>query len=370
VAEPGAPSLVRVDPSGVAAMHYTSGTTGRAKGVLLSHRAILATADVKAPAYRLHPGSVVFSAPPLHHAAAMNSAVHQALLAAGSAVALTRRLEPAAVADLLTARRVTFTWMVATLYLWLLDLPDLAARDLAALEACLFAAMPMPGEAIHRLQAALPHVRLIQNYGQTENAPMCSSIAGEDLLARPGSVGRPLPGNRVRIVDAAGHDCPAGVPGDVLHQGPSLMLGYYRDPAATTAALQDGWLRTGDAGYVDAAGYLYLLGRTSEVINRGGVKISPPEVEAVLLRHPAVREAAVMGQPDPYYGEIVAAAVVLRPNVTATPADLQAHCRALIAHHKVPSRIAIVPGLPRNVMGKVQKHLLTTAPGQPGTESV
>jgi acyl-CoA synthetase (AMP-forming)/AMP-acid ligase II len=353
---------VEVDPAGVAALHYTSGTTGRPKGVLLSHRAVLAAADVKARAYRLHRDSVVFCAPPLHHAAAMNSAVHEALLSSGGAVALTRRLEPTWVADVLAARQVTFTWMVPTLYLWILDLPDFAARDLSRLEACLFAAMPMPRDGILRLRAALPGVRLLQNYGQTENAPMYTCIDGDEMLARPGSAGRPLPGNEVRIVDPDGRDCPPGTPGDVLHRGPSVMLGYFKDPAATAAALEDGWLRTGDTGYLDADGYLYLLGRTREVINRGGVKISPPEVEEALLRHPAVHEAAVLGIADPYYGQTVAAVVALRPGQAATPEALREHCRALIAHYKVPSRVEIVDALPRNVMGKVQKHLLL--PGQ------
>jgi acyl-CoA synthetase (AMP-forming)/AMP-acid ligase II len=359
--EPGHAEPAHPDPEGVAALHYTSGTTGQPKGVLLSHRALLATADVKALAYGLHAGSVVFVAPPLHHCAGMNSAVHQTLLAAGGAVALTRRLEPAWVADLLVARRVTFTWMVPTLYLWILDLPDFAARDWSALDACLFSAMPMPREAILRLRGALPGARLLQNYGQTENTPMCTSITDVDMLARPGSVGRPLPGNAVRVVDAAGADCPPDTPGDVLHRGPGLMLGYYQDPAATAAALRDGWLRTGDVGYLDADGYLYLLGRATEVINRGGVKISPPEIEEALLRHPAVREAAVLGQPDPYYGQTVAAVVALRDGMAATADELQAHCRALIAHHKVPSAVTFVDALPRNHVGKVQKHLLVEA---------
>jgi acyl-CoA synthetase (AMP-forming)/AMP-acid ligase II len=358
LAEAGQPKRLAADPAGVAALHYTSGTTGRPKGVLLSHRAVLATADVKARAYQLRAGSIVFCAPPLHHAAAMNSAVHEALLSAGGAVALTRRLDPSSVADVLAARRVTFTWMVPTLYLWILDLPDFAVRDFSALETCLFAAMPMPRAGILRLREALPGVRLLQNYGQTENAPMCTCIDGDEMLARPGSVGRPLPGNEVRILDPAGRDCPPGTPGDVLHRGPSVMLGYFKDPAATAGVFQDGWLRTGDTGYLDADGYLYLLGRTNEVINRGGVKISPPEVEETLLRHSAVQEAAVLGLPDPYYGQTVAAVVALRPGQAVTPAALQAHCRALLAHYKVPGRVAIVPALPRNVMGKVQKHLL------------
>jgi acyl-CoA synthetase (AMP-forming)/AMP-acid ligase II len=218
--------------------------------------------------------------------------------------------------------------------------------------------MPMPREGILRLHAALPRVRLLQNYGQTENAPMCTCIDGGEMLARPGSVGRPLPENDVEIRDAEGQPCPPGTAGDVWHRGPSLMLGYRKDPVATAAALQDGWLRTGDSGYLDADGYLYLLGRTTEVINRGGVKISPPEIEEALLTHPAVREAAVLGVPDRYYGQVVAAVVALRAGERATPEALQAHCRAHLAHYKVPVRVDIVPALPRNMMGKVQKHLL------------
>jgi long-chain acyl-CoA synthetase len=314
----------------------------------------LATADVKAAAYGVHAGSVLYCSPPLNHATAWSSVVHVALLAAGGAVALTRRREPAWVADLLAARRVSLMWTVPTTYLLLLDLPDLATRDLSALETCLFAGMPMPREGIERLHAALPHVRLIALYGQTE-ANGGTMIQGEELLSRPGSVGRPLPGKEVRIVAAGGRDCPPGTAGDILLRGPGTMLGYYKDPDGTAAVLRDGWLRTGDVGYLDADGYLYVLGRAEEMINCGGEKISPAEVENALLRHPAVREAAVVGLPDAVYGQRVVAVVALREGLAATAAELQDHCRALIAFQKVPAHIAIVPALPRNAMGKVER---------------
>lgn len=364
-AEPGELLPVRVDPQGVAALHYTSGTTGGPKGVLHTHGAILATADVKAAAYRVHQGSALFCSPPLNHATAWSSIVHVALLVAGGAVVLTRRREPTWVADLLAARRVTFMWTVPTTYLLLLDLPDLAARDLTALEACLFAGLPMPREGVERLHAALPHVRLIATYGQTE-AGGGTIIQGEELLLRPDSVGRPLPGKEVRVADAVGRDCPPGTVGDILLRGPGTMLGYYKDPGATAASLRDGWLRTGDVGYLDADGYLCVLARTVEMINCGGEKISPREVEEALLSHPAVREAAVLGLPDRYYGEMVAAVVTLREGLAATAADLQAHCRARVAYYKVPTRVDIVPALPRTALGKVQKPLIRSTLLSPG----
>ncbi len=356
-AERGEPVAAPVGPEDVAALHYTSGTTGGPKGVLHTHRAILAAAVAKAAAYGVHDGSVLFCSPPLNHATAWSSVVHVALLVAGGAVALTRRREPAWVADLLAARRVTFMWTVPTTYLLLLDLPDLAARDLSALEACLFAAMPMPRDDVERLCATLPHVRPIAAYGQSE-ANGGTIIQGEELLLRPGSVGRPLPGKEVRVADAAGRDCPPGTAGDVWLRGPGMMLGYYKDPVATAAALRDGWLRTGDVGYLDADGYLYVVGRAEEMINCGGEKISPPEVEAALLRHPAVREAAVLGLPDAYYGETVAAVVALQKGASVSAGDLRAHCYALLAPQKVPTRVAIVAELRRNAMGKVEKPLL------------
>jgi acyl-coenzyme A synthetase/AMP-(fatty) acid ligase len=305
----------------------------------------------------VHDGSILYCSPPLYHVAAWSSIVHVALLVAGGAVAVTRRREPAWVADLLAARRVTFMWTVPTTYLLLLDLPDLAARDLSALEACLFAAMSMPREGIERLQAALPHVRLITTYGQTE-AGAGTILQGEELLRRPGSVGRPLPGNDMRVVDAAGRDCPPTTVGDILLHGPGRMLGYYKEPGATAAILRDGWVQTGDTGYIDTEGYLYVLGRAAETINCGGVMISPTEVEEALVRHPAVREAAVIGLPDPYYGQTVAAAVTTQAGVSVQTADLQAHCRTLLAPYKVPARVAIVSALPRNALGKVQKQLV------------
>jgi len=200
-------------------------------------------------------------------------------------------------------------------------------------------------------------VRLITSYGQTE-AGAGTILQGEELLRRPDSVGRPLPGNDVRVVDPAGRDCPPATVGDISLRGPGRMLGYYKDPAATAAILQNGWVHTGDVGYLDPEGYLYVLGRAAETINRGGVMISPAEVEEALLRHPAVREAAVIGLPDSHYGQTVAAVVALHEPVGVIAAELQSHCRALLASHKVPTRVAIVPALPRNALGKVQKQLI------------
>jgi acyl-CoA synthetase (AMP-forming)/AMP-acid ligase II len=357
-AERGVLVAVRADPEDIASLHYTSGTAGAPKGVLHTHRAVLAVADAKAAAYGVHDRSILYCSPPLYHVAAWSSIVHVALLVAGGAVALTRRREPAWVADLLAARRVTFMWTVPTTYLLLLDLPDLAARDLSALEATLFAAMSMPREGIERLHAALPHVRLITSYGQTE-AGAGTILQGEELLRRPGSVGRPLPGNDVRVVDPAGRDCPPATVGDISLRGPGRMLGYYKDPGATAAILRDGWVHTGDVGYLDPEGYLYVLGRAAETINCGGVMINPAEVEEALLRHPAVREAAVIGLPDPYYGQTVAAVVALHEPVGVISGELQTHCRALLAPHKVPARVEIVPALPRNALGKVQKQIIS-----------
>jgi acyl-CoA synthetase (AMP-forming)/AMP-acid ligase II len=358
VVGPEEPLAVHPDPAGAAALHYTSGTTSEPKGALYSHQAILAMADLKTTVYGLHGDSRLFCSPPLHYAAAWCSVIHVTLLAAGGTIVLTHDREPSWVADILAARRVTFVWTVPATYLRLLDLPDLAARDLTALEACLFTGMPMPPSGIERLRAALPHVRLMASYGQTETKGG-TIIQGEELIARPGSVGRPLPGTQVRIVDQAGEESPPGSTGEIWLRGPGLMLGYYKDPETTAAAVDGGWYHTGDAGYLDVDGHLYVAGRVTEMINHGGHKINPTEVEATLLRHPGVREVAVLGLPDPYMGESVAAVVAPHPGQVLTVAALEAQCRALIAPHKVPARIAILPALPRNAAGKVQKDLLT-----------
>lgn len=344
-----------------AAIHYTSGTTGKPKGVVYSHFGLVRSAALKAELYGLGADGVVYSGPPLAHAAGTNSAMHPAITMAGGTLVLRRAWDTVEAARLLADERVTFAWMVPTMYLWLLDLPEFGRLDLSALRGLLYAAMPMPRPAVRRLRELLPHVTLFHSYGSTENGPMGTCLVGDDVEQRQGSVGRAYAPIRVRVVRDDGSPAAPGEVGEIDVSGPGVMIGYYKDPEATARTLRGEWQRTGDMGYLDADGFLYLVGRHTEVINRGGVKLAPAEIEEVLLSHPAVQEAAAVGVADPYLGQQVLAVVVLRPGRTAGAEEIRAHCSRHLSGHKVPAAVTFCESLPRNSLGKVQKHLLAPA---------
>ena len=215
----------------------------------------------------------------------------------------------------------------------------------------------MPREGIERLHAALPHVRLITTYGQTE-AGAGTILQGEELLRRPGSVGRPLPGNEMRVVDAAGRDCPLGVVGDIWLRGPGRMLSYYKDPGATATILRDGWVHTGDMGSFDADGYLRFIGRFKEMIKVSGYSVFPEEVETILIKHPAVAQAAVIAQPDAEKGEVVKAFIVKKPGADVTAEQLVAWSRENMAPYKTPKHVRFIDALPATGAGKVLRRML------------
>lgn len=358
LATPGSPEPALVADRDMAVLHYTSGTTGRPKGVMFSHAGLVRSADVKAGIYGVGPKDVIYPAPPLAHAGSANSAMQLALTVAGATLALRARFDVAEAAQVLATERVTFAWMVPTMYLRLLDLPELRQLDLSSLRGLMYASMPMPADAVRALRALLPWVTLFHSYGGTENGPLATCLIGDEVLERPGSAGRAHPPSRVQVVGKDGHPLPPGEVGAIWVQSPGLMLGYYRDPGATTAAVVDGWHHTGDLGYLDEDGYLYFVGRQGEMINRGGYKISPAEVEEVLLAHPGVLEAAVVGEPDQYLGQRVLAVVVRRSDSSVSAEDLQAHCQRHLSRPKIPATFQFTAVLPKNSLGKVQKHLL------------
>ena len=235
----------------------------------------------------------------------------------------------------------------------------------------------MPAGVLERAIKAFPHARFINAFGQTESAATITMLGPDDhVLAgtpeqvekkrrRLRSIGRPLPDVEVRVVDAQGAVVEAGVVGEIVARGPRLMKGYWGRPQATAEVLKEGWLHTGDLGFRDEDGYIFLQGRAREIIKRGGEMISPEEVEETLQGHPAVAEAAVIGVPDPDWGEVVRAVVVLKSAARATEAELIEHCRQQIASFKKPDKVHFVDALPRNQLGKVLRAELRARFGPP-----
>ena len=345
-------------PEDVAAIHFTSGTTGTPKAVMLTNYNIIRTSELKAQTCRSRPESIMHSGPPLYHVAGANSVMNVGLTVLGATLVLSKTFDARKTAQMIAQYRVTFTWMVPPMFVWLLEVLEVEHFDLSSLESCLYAAMPMPDDVVVRLKRILPQASLCYSYGQTENSAFATCLVDEFVWSKVGSVGRPQPFTEIRVIDSQGRDAPQRTEGQILVKCPGIMHGYYKDQEATCEVLCDGWLRSGDMGYLDEDGFLYVVGRQTEMINRGGVKIAPAEVEEILLQHPAVAQVAVVGYPHRYLGEGVKAVVVLKEKSSVQPEDLAEFVKQRMAHYKVPKIFEFRADLPRNSLGKVQKHLL------------
>jgi long-chain acyl-CoA synthetase len=352
VAEPAA--WTPRDAPGPALVLYTSGSTGRPKGAVLSHAALLAANrswvdDVMALTAR----DVVLAALPLAHSYGLNGALLAPLLA-GATVALVERFGPEAVAATLIERRVTVVPAVATMFRRLLDLPGFTGAP--SLRVALSGAAPCPWPLAEEWRRRTG-VRILRGYGSTELFRPISYLA-RDTADLPDAIGRPVPGVQVRIVDDEGRALGPGEVGELLIRTPAAMDGYLGAGEETRAVLRDGWFRTGDLATLSAEGWVRIAGRKRERILRGGYSVFPAEVEATLLAHPAVAEAAVIGVPHAELGEEVAAFVALKPGVAAKAEELIEHCRARLAGFKYPRRVSFLSALPRSATGKVQKARL------------
>jgi len=297
---------------------------------------------------------VVLATLPLAHSFGLNGALLAPLLVGGT-VALVERFAPETVVEAIRRHRVTVFPGVATMFRRLLD-ADLAAADLSSVRIGVSGAAPCPWDLAQEWRARTG-IRIVRGYGMTELFRPISYQA-MDPIESPDAIGRPVPGVEIRIVDDTGRHLPNGAVGELLIKSPSAMESYVNAPEETREVLVDGWFSTGDLATVNADGLVTIVGRKRERILRGGYSVFPPEVEAVLLAHPAVAEAAVVGMPHPELGEDVAAFVTLRPGLTATPDELVTHCRDRLAAFKYPRQLTVLDALPRSPTGKVLKSHL------------
>jgi long-chain acyl-CoA synthetase len=333
---------------------YTSGSTGRPKGSLLSHAALeFANRSWAEPVMGLRDDDTVLAALPLAHSFGLNGALLAPLLA-GATVVLIERFIPETVAAALASDGVTVLPAVATMFGRLLDVQGFSGS--AQLRLGVSGAAPCPWELAETWRARTG-TRIVRGYGMTELFRPLSYLAAEPT-DHPDCVGRPVPGVEVRVVDDEGRALPAGAVGELLIRTPAAMEGYLGSPDETLAVLRDGWFYTGDLARLTADGYVAIAGRKRERILRGGYSIFPAEVEAVLLAHPAVVEAAVVPVPHGELGEEVAAFVVLRSGGEAGAEQLIAWCRERLAAFKYPRHVTIVAALPRSPTGKILKAQL------------
>jgi malonyl-CoA/methylmalonyl-CoA synthetase len=360
---PGVPE-VHVDSDDLAMILYTSGTTGRSKGAMITHGNVLATMAGLLVAWSWEPDDVLFLALPLFHTHGLVVGLCCAL-AAGATVLLRRRFDAAEAAGELLGGEPTLFFGVPTMYVRLVE--ELRRRGgadaLSRMRLFCSGSAPLSPETFAAFRELTGH-DILERYGMTETGMSLSNPYTGPRV--PGTVGTPLPGVSARIVDPEGRDVPPGGEGELLVRGSHVFPGYWRDVEKTAASfvhddLGRRWFRTGDLARRDPElGHVSLLGRRTELILRGGLNIYPREIEEVLTSFPGIREAAVVGRPDPEWGEVPAAFLVVEAPVDESA--LLAFCRGQMAAFKVPREIHVVEALPRNALGKVQKRLL-----QPGT---
>ncbi|GHE93627.1 long-chain-fatty-acid--CoA ligase [Amycolatopsis deserti] len=354
----GTGSPARSDPADIALLIYTSGSTGRPKGVMLDHANLRAMTSMLAGHLHLGADDHCLLVLPLFHVNSLCVSFLAPMLV-GAQITILPRFAPDTFLAAVREHRPTYFSAVPTIYARLAELPDHVRADLTSVRFAVCGAAPMPRELLERCADRFGIV-IVEGYGLTEGtcASTCNPLDGPRKL---GTVGPPLPGQQVKIVDEAGRECATGQAGEVVIAGPNVMRGYLNRPEATAETVRGGLLHTGDVGYLDEDGYLVLVDRIKDMIIRGGENIYPKEIEAALCRHDAVLEAAVIGEPHPVYGEVPVAFVVRYPGATATAEELLEHCRRDLTKVKLPARISIVDALPRNPVGKIDKPALRSA---------
>jgi acyl-CoA synthetase (AMP-forming)/AMP-acid ligase II len=348
-------SPVHPDPGDLALLVYTSGTTADPKGVMHSARGLLAELETM-QAMRGGDGNdaVISPWPPGHVAGALSMYRY---LCQGAPLVLMDQWDPVLAAELVERHRVTTSSGTPFHLSGMIAAADANGNDLTSLRQYLVGAAPVPASLIERCQAQ--GLAVYHCYGSSEHPTVTSGVVDDPVDKQLHTEGRAIAGSEMRFVDDNGHDVAPGKDGEICTRGPELFMGYL-DPALNDAAfLPDGWYRTGDIGRIDAEGYLLITDRKKDIIIRGGENISSKEVEAVLLSHPAIVDAAAVAAPDERMGEVVRACVVLTPGASLTLDDLRDHFFAAgIAKQKTPERLSILPQLPRNASGKVLKHEL------------
>ncbi len=360
----------------VTILMYTAGTTGRPKGVPLRHDGfvsyVLGNVDPASP--DIEERNLLTM--PIYHVAGI-----QAMLAAvygGRTLVLMRQFEVEEWLETVQQERTTRAMLVPTMLKTILDYPDFAKYDLSSLQVITYGAASMPLEVISKALKMMPWVKFINAFGQTETTAAITALGPEDhiidgteeerakkLKRLASSIGKPLPDVQVKIIDEQGKELPPFEVGEIIAKGPQIMKGYWRDEERAAAFTPDGWLITGDTGWMDEEGYIFLAGRADDMIIRGGENISPEEVEDVLHSHPRVEEAAVIGIPDLEWGQQLRAIVVLKEGEVASDGEIMEYCRSKLAGFKRPRSVVFVDSLPRNTMGKVLRKTLREQYGQP-----
>ena len=356
----GAP-LAPPTESDIACLIYTSGTTGKPKGCMIDHRALVAMANYVAGPMGLGIQDRALLMMPMFHIGAKSVVIAQQWV--GGSYVLHRSFDPVAVLETIEREQITASHMAPILIQGMLDVPDIDRYDISSLRTVLYSAAAMPPVLLERALRTFGSI-FVQMYGQTEGVgtllPTTAHVLDDDPRVREklGSIGIGFIGTEFSIRDDENDPLPTRAIGELCLRGPAMMRGYWNNSRATLAALRGGWLHTGDVGFMDEEGYIYLVDRKKDVINTGGENVYSREVEDAVLAHPAVDNVAVIGLPDERWGEAVTAVIVLKPGATLSEAELETHCRARIAGYKRPRNLRFVDALPVMPSGKVNKVAL------------
>ncbi len=347
-------SWADADGNDDAVILYTSGTTGKPKGAELTHDNLTSNASLTARTLlKNSTGDVMMGCLPLFHVFGLTCGLN-GTLSVGGTLTLLPRFDPGKALQIIERDRVTIFEGVPTMYSAMLHHQADPRPDTSSLRLCVSGGAAMPVEVLRNFEREFDCM-ILEGYGLSETSPV-ASFNHPDKVRKPGSVGTPVEGVEMRLVDGDGNDVPPGEVGEIAIRGYNVMKGYWGKPEATAEAIPDGWFRTGDMGRVDSDGYYYIVDRKKEMIIRGGFNVYPREIEEVLHEHPAVAEAAVVGIPHPELGEEIGAAVALKPGASATEDELRAFVKERVAAYKYPRHVWLVDELPKGPTGKILRR--------------
>jgi acyl-CoA synthetase (AMP-forming)/AMP-acid ligase II len=347
----------RVAGDDIHRLMYTSGTTGRPKGVMISYANLAWKNYAHITEFGFSGKDIGLACGPLYHVGALDLTT-TTLLAVGASTIVHRVFDAARVVDEIERSRVTAVWLAPAMVRAILDLPGVENRDLSSVRVLIGGGEKMPIPFIERIERVFSSAWFADAYGLTETVSGDTFLDRASIRSKLGSVGRPCLYLELDIWDEHGAPVPAGKPGEIVLRGPKVFRGYWRDPEATSRAFAGGWFHTGDIGVCDEDGYVFIVDRLKDMIVSGGENIASSEVERVLYQHDDVLEAAVVGRPDERWGEVPVAFVVLQPGGGTTPEELIAHCGLNLARFKTPKAVFLIDALPRNPSGKVLKREL------------